>query len=85
MHGEDLLIDDCGDGQAVETISKCLPQLDVVSSFAFIVEAIDTIDRGTFVIPSQDEEILGIFDLVCKEQTDGLQGLFTTIHVVAEE
>ncbi len=60
MHGEDLLIDDRGDGQAVETISKCLPQLDVVSSFAFIVEAIDTIDRGTFVITSEEIVILTV-------------------------
>lgn len=25
MHGEDLLVDDCGDGQAVEAIRKSLP------------------------------------------------------------
>ena len=50
MHGKDLLVDDCGDWQAVEAIRKSLPQLDVVASLAFIIEAIDTVDGGALVI-----------------------------------
>jgi hypothetical protein len=34
MHGENLLIDDSGNGETVETICKGLPELDVVTSFA---------------------------------------------------
>lgn len=85
MHGEDLFVDDGSDRQAVEAIRKSLPQLDVVSALALIVEAVNTVDAGTFVVSSQDEEILWIFDLVGKEQADGLEGLFATIHVVSEE
>lgn len=44
MHREDLLVDDGSDGQAVEAIGERLPQLDIVSSLALIVETIDTVD-----------------------------------------
>lgn len=44
VHGEDLLIDDGGNGQAVEAVCECLPQLDVVSPLAFIVETVNAVD-----------------------------------------
>jgi hypothetical protein len=65
VHCEDLLINDCRDRQAVEAISERLPQLDIVPSLAFVVEAVDTIDGGAFVVAAQNEEIFGVFDLVC--------------------
>lgn len=37
------------------------------------------------MIPSQQEEVLGVFDLVRQQQTDGLQGLLASVHVVAQE
>lgn len=64
MHCEDLLVDDCSDRQAIEAIGKGLPELDVVSSLAFIVETVDTIDGGAFVVAAKDEEVFWIFDLV---------------------
>lgn len=65
MHRENLLVDDSRYGQAVETVGESLPQLDVVTSFTLVVEPVDPVDGGTFVVTSQDEEILRIFDLVC--------------------
>lgn len=50
-----------------------------------IIKAIDAIDGGTLVIPSQQEEVLGVFDLVRQQQTDGFQRLFAAVHVVAQE
>ena len=52
MHGEDLLVDDCRDRQAIEAISKSLPQLDIVSPLAFVVETVYTIDGSAFVVAS---------------------------------
>ena len=83
MHGEDLLVNDGSNGQAVETIGKSLPQLDVVPSFAFVVEAVDSVDGGAFVVSSQDEEVLGILDLVCQQQADSLERLLASVDVVA--
>ncbi len=85
MHGEDLLIDDGSNGQAVEAVGKCLPELDIVSTFAFVVESIDAVDGCAFMVSSEDEEIFGVLDLVGQKQTDGLQGLFSSIDVVTEE
>ena len=72
MHGEDLLVDDSSDGEAVEAVCESLPKLDVVSSLALVVEAIDTVDGGALVVAAQDEEVLGVFDLIGQEQADGL-------------
>ena len=83
VHCKDLLIDDGCNGQAVETVGECFPQLDVVSSFAFVVEAVNSVDRCTFVIASQNEEVFGVFDLVCKQQAYRLKGLLASIHIVA--
>lgn len=85
VHGEDLLVNDGGNGQAVEAVGKCLPQLDVVASLALIVETVDTVDGGTLVVAAQDEEVLGVLDLVGQEKADGLEGLLATVDVVTEE
>lgn len=73
MHSEDLLIDDGSDRQAVEAVCESFPELDVVSSLAFVVEAIDSIDRRAFVVSTKDEEILRVLDLVRQQQADCLQ------------
>jgi hypothetical protein len=85
VHGEDLLVNDGGNRQAVEAVGESLPQLDVVSSLALVVEAIDTVDGGALVVATQNEEVLGVLDLVCEEQADGLERLLTTVDVVTEE
>ena len=85
MHGEDLLVNDGCDRQAVEAIRKCLPKLDVVSALAFVIEAVDTVDGRAFVVPAEDEEVLRVLDLVGKKEADGLERLLATVDVVAEE
>jgi hypothetical protein len=85
VHGENLLIDDGGDGEAVEAVCEGLPELDVVPSLALIVEAIDTVDGSTLVVTAQDEEVLRVLDLVGQEQADGLEGLLASVDVVAQE
>ena len=85
VHGEDLLVDDSGDGKAVEAISESLPKLDVVATLALVVETVDTVDGRALVVAAENEEVLGILDLVGKQKADGLEGLLATINVVTEE
>jgi hypothetical protein len=85
VHREDLLIDDSSDRKAVEAVGEGLPQLDVVSSLALVVEAVDAVDGSALVVTAEDEEVLGVLDLVCEEQANGLEGLLATVYVVAEE
>ena len=37
------------------------------------------------MIPTEDEEVLRIFDLVCEQQAYRLQGLLSSIDVVSQE
>jgi hypothetical protein len=85
VHCEDLFVNDSGDGQAVEAVGKSLPQLDVIPSLTLVVESVDAVDGGALVVTAKDEEVLGIFDLVCKEQANRLERLLATVYVVAKE
>lgn len=85
VHGEDLLVDNGGNWQAVEAVCEGLPKLDVVSALALVVKAVDTVDGGALVVSSQDKEVFGVLDLVGQEQADGLETLFTTVDVVTEK
>jgi hypothetical protein len=85
VHGEDLLINDGGDGQAVEAVGESLPKLDVVASLALVVETVDAVDGRALVVTAQNEEVLGVLDLVCQQQADGLERLLATVDVVTEE
>jgi hypothetical protein len=44
----------------------------------FIVKAVNAIDRGTFVVASQQKEIFRIFDLVRQKQANCLKTLIQT-------
>lgn len=70
MHGEDLLVNDSSNGETIEAVGEGLPELDVVSTLALIVEAVNTVDGSTLMVAAQNEEILGILDLVGQQQTD---------------
>ena len=82
MAAEDLLVDDGGEGEAVEAVGEGLPQLDVVPSLALVVEAVDAVDGGALVVAPQQKEVLRVLDLVRQQQSDGLQGLLATVNVI---
>lgn len=37
------------------------------------------------MVTSQDEEVLWIFDFVCEEKTDCLEGLLASVYIIAQE
>lgn len=37
------------------------------------------------MVAAQNEEVLGVLDLVREKETDGFEGLFTSVYVVSEE
>lgn len=83
MHGEYLLINNGSNGQTIEAIRERFPKFDVVSSLAFIIEAINTIDGGTLMITPQNKKIFWVFNLVRQKEADCFQRLFTTVNVIA--
>lgn len=85
VHGENLLIDNGSNWQAVEAVREGLPQLDVVATLALIVETVDTVDGRALVVTAEDEEVLWVLDLVGEEKADGLERLLSSVDVVTEE
>jgi hypothetical protein len=85
VHSEDLLVDDSGDRKAVEAVCESLPQLDVVTTLALIVEAVNTVDGSALVVATEDEEVLRVLDLVCQQEADGLKRLLATVDIVTKE
>jgi hypothetical protein len=64
VHADDLLVDYCADWQHVENVAEKFPGFYRVATLALIVETVFLVDRGTFVVSSQQEEILGVTDFV---------------------
>ena len=101
MHCKDFFVDDSGDRQAIKTVRECFPQFDVVPTFAwksrqhkekchengptFIIKPVNSVDTRTLVISSQNKEIFRVFDLIGKEEANGLERLFTPVNVVTKE
>jgi len=82
MHAENLFVNDGCNWEAVETVGESLPKFDVVTSLALIIEAIDSVDGSTLMVPSKHEEVLWVLDLVCKKKADVLQRLFSSVHII---
>ena len=52
MHTNDFFVNNRANGHHIEAVAECFPELQVVPSFAFIVETIYSIDGRTFVVAS---------------------------------
>lgn len=50
-----------------------------------IIEAINSVDAGTFMVPSEEKEILWVLDLISEQETYCLQWLLAPVDVIAEE
>ena len=66
MDAEDLVIHNRGDGHAVKHIIKLLPDLEAVSSFTFVAEPVDPIDRGALVVAPQHEKRVPMLGLIAQ-------------------
>ena len=64
MHTEDLVIDECSDGHAIEYVLEFFPHADGVATLAFVIESIDAVDLCTLVVAPQQEKIILKLDLV---------------------
>uniref|UniRef100_A0A6B2LC98 Uncharacterized protein n=1 Tax=Arcella intermedia TaxID=1963864 RepID=A0A6B2LC98_9EUKA len=85
MNTKNLILNNRTKRQTIKTIIKQLPNLQTIARLALVVEPVDSINRRTFVVASKHEEVLGVLDFVCEEQADGLQAVWASVYVVAEE
>lgn len=85
MHTENPVIDECSHGETVEAIGEDSPNLDTETAFTLVVEAVDTIDRGTLVVSSKKEEVFRELDLVSEQETNRFKALLATVHVISKK
>lgn len=64
MHADNLIINYRSAWKAVESVAKLFPHFYREAPTAFIIKSVDTIDSGTFMVSSQEEEIFRILDFV---------------------
>lgn len=50
VHAEDLIVNEGGNGEAVEAVGEELPEADIEAALALIVEAVDAVDGGALVV-----------------------------------
>jgi hypothetical protein len=85
VHAKDLFINHGSTRKTIEAIGKSLPEFNTEASFTLIIETVDSINRGAFVVSTEDKKILGVLDLVCQQQADRFQTLLSTIHIISEK
>ena len=85
MHTEDLIIDQGSNWEAVEAVSKSFPEFYIISTLAFVIETVNSVDRSTFVISSQQKEVLGVLNFVSQQQTDGFQTILSSVDIISKE
>jgi hypothetical protein len=85
MHAKNLLIDESCNGEAIEAVSESLPKLDVIAALALIIESINTINGGALMVSTEEEEVLGVLNLIGQEEAHCLEGLLATVDIVTKE
>jgi hypothetical protein len=85
MHAYDLLINNGTDGQAVKDVTKLLPKLDVVATLALVVKTVDSCDRRTLMVATEQEKVQRELGLVSEKQSNDFQALLTPIHIITQE
>jgi hypothetical protein len=66
VHAHDFLIDQSDERDMVEAIAESLKQCNFISSLDFIEKAINSSDGLTFVISSQNYNLLRKSDFECE-------------------
>mmetsp|Transcript_38082 Transcript_38082/g.81113 ORF Transcript_38082/g.81113 Transcript_38082/m.81113 type:complete len:204 (+) Transcript_38082:680-1291(+) len=85
MYAEDLLVHHSRKGKDIEHLLEFFPHLDVVAALALVIEAVDAVDGCTLVVTAEEEEILGVLDLVREKQAHAFEAILPTVNIVAEE
>jgi hypothetical protein len=64
VNAEDLVIDDSRYWETIEALYELFPEFQGISSFAFIIESINSINGSALMITSEKEEVFRILDLI---------------------
>jgi len=85
VHAYDFVVDHGRAREAVEGVAERLPELDAEPPAALVVEAVDPVNPRALVVAPEDEEVLGVLNLVGEEEADHLEGLLAAVDVIPQE
>jgi hypothetical protein len=84
VEAEDLVVDKGGEGEVVEEIREVLPYVRVaIFAETLIIEPIDLCDLAGFVVATEDGDALRVSDFEGYKESDGFDGIVTSINIVA--
>lgn len=72
MHAKDFFVNNGSNRQTVEAVCESFPKLNVITSLALIIKAVDSIDGSAFMVASQNEKIFWVLNLISQKQADSL-------------
>lgn len=80
------VVHQCPQGQVIEGLIEILPRSGApVLLYDLIVKPINSRNLSGFVVPPEEQDILGELDLVAEEQLDRLHGIVPPIYKIADE
>lgn len=85
MHAQHLPINQRCNWEAVEAVTKDLPEAHIESALTLIIEAVDTVNLGILVVPTQQKDLVRVLYFVGQEEADCFQRLLPTVHIVTQE
>lgn len=84
VEAEDLVVNKGSEGEVVEKVCEVFPYISIaILSETLVVEAIDLGDLARFVVAAKDRDALGVSNFESNEKSDCLNGVITSIDVVA--
>ncbi len=54
----------------------------ILTKTTLIVKTVELIYLGGFMVTPQQEEVLRVFDFICKQKDDGFDRLFSSVDIV---
>lgn len=86
MQAEYLTVNECGEGQIVEQISKVFPHVRIpIFAQTLVVESVDLGDLTGFMVAAEDGDSFTIADLEGHQQRHCLHRVVAAIDVVTHE
>lgn len=83
VEAEDLVIDEGGEGEVIEQISKVFPNVCIsIFSETFVVETVDLGDLARFVISAKNGNSLRVSNFEGDEQSNGFNRIVPSVNII---
>jgi hypothetical protein len=80
---EDLVLNEGGEGKVVEEVGEVFPNIGVaVFSQAFVVESIHLCNLTGLVVSAKDGDTLGVANFQANKESDGFDGVVSTVDII---